>query len=757
MLPASMVGTFVSAALICAAAPLVGQAVLRVGGYRDWSWLSAAVGMSALMLLAVPALHVPGRAVTTAVVLAIVTVGCAVAAVRDPAMRMPSVGLLTAAPVGALALVPFASAGQAGTLGISFNNDTASHLIWAEAYRSDDIARINPVEDSYPLGPHALVAALGEGLGIPTEEALAGLTIACPVLLAWTAMGALRSMSRPTQVLAGVLAGMPFLVAGYYGQGSFKELQQAILVLALVVALMGQRELGGRLRWLPVALVVAGVLSVYSFPGLAWPVAIGGVWLAGLAAERYARRRSLREAVRLPRGEAVPIALGAGALLILLVPQGPRLIRFFSDNFGTNATGIETTDVGNLAGRLPVWEAFGVWDNNDYRFPNIDPFAAGMWTAFVLGLVLAGAVWWWRRGDWLLPAATAASLLIWAVSDRTQSPYVAAKALVILSPLLMLLAAAPPIESAVRARWPVWWRLAAAAVAVALALQVVSSSWGALRTSRVGPRAHLEELRDLRPLLDGGRTLFLGVDDYIRWELAGEAVDAPFIGFQGMDTRPEKPWEYGQPFDFDSLDAAVLNEYDWIIAPRDAAGSAPPEQLRLEEVTQSFGLWRREGEIEQRSLLPEGPVGAAWLKCGTARGREVLADARLAAVREPGASLEVGPVEAGSVRVVELPLAPGEWELQLHYDSQHPIDVAAPGLQVELPAHLDRPGPRWRVGRIEVDEPGPVTIRLDVEDTRFTPPGRLATIGSLVATPVAPPRLVPVREACGKLVDWYES
>ncbi len=48
-LPFLMIGTYASAALICAASLLVGRAVLALAGRRSWSWLEPAVGLAAVL------------------------------------------------------------------------------------------------------------------------------------------------------------------------------------------------------------------------------------------------------------------------------------------------------------------------------------------------------------------------------------------------------------------------------------------------------------------------------------------------------------------------------------------------------------------------------------------------------------------------------------------------------------------------------------------------------------------------------------
>jgi len=106
---------------------------------------------------------------------------------------------------------------------------------------------------------------------------------------------------------------------------------------------------------------------------------------------------------------------------------------------------------------------------------------------------------------------------------------------------------------------------------------------------------------------------------------------------------------------------------------------------------------------------------------------------------------------------VSLTLTPGSWDLETPYTSPLPIKVTADGLTTTLPANLERVGPRWPIGRIAVSRPGPVAVTLDVLKYWLTPPTDIATPGALIATPVGTERTVPMRAACGKLVDWYRS
>jgi len=748
-----MFALLLSATVTCLGSLILGQGVLALCGAQRWSWLAPPVGVATMILLAIPAIHLPGRSASVAAVTAVL-VGAGLALwIRRPAHRPRPGDLLAGLPVALLVLVPFAASGRAGTLGVSFDNDMAGHLLLAEAYRSSAIAQVSPLLPEYPLGPHALAAALAEGLGLRTDLAFAGLSAATPILLAWTALASLRPVRWPWRAMVATVVGIPFLVAAYYGQGSFKELLEALFTLAATLMLAGfQPEFRWRRRWIPLALVLAGAVSVYSLQGLVWPAGLLGIWILGRAIIRT-WRGGLSEAWRELRAELIPGTVGLGVLIVVLVPQIPRVEKFISK--GT-AYIIPKTNLGNLAGPLPGWEAFGVWNNPDYRLPPSSSFSGGMWTAFVLALVILGGLATLRRGRWMLPMAAAASMLVWAYAAHAQSPYVAAKALVIASPLLLLLAGLALVERGFERTSS--WRIVAPLLAVVLVARVVDSSWEALRYSKVGPTDHLAELHSLRPLLGVQPTLFLGDDDFIRWELAGSNVTPAYLaGTPKVPLRPEKAFVYGQPLDFDSVTSATLNDFDWVITTRDAAGSAAPAQMRLVRLTRSYALWRRVGAVTSREILAEGPNAAATLNCATPAGRALLRGGGVAAVRAPSSEVTVPVIAPGSSTTVTLRLTPGTWDLETPYLSPLPLTVTTAGLRTTLPANLERPGPRWPIGRIVVARTGPVAVTFHVIKYWLTPESDAATPTVLIATPLGTEQTVPLRGACGKLVDWYQT
>jgi hypothetical protein len=220
--------------------------------------------------------------------------------------------------------------------------------------------------------------------------------------------------------------------------------------------------------------------------------------------------------------------------------------------------------------------------------------------------------------------------------------------------------------------------------------------------------------------------------------------------------RESKGWEFGQPFDFDTVPASTLNEYEWVITPRDAAMSAPPPQLRLVHSTEAFELWKRVGQVRERSVLDEGQWPGATLDCNSKQGRKILSAGGVAAVRrQPIVATGAAVVAGGTIRV-RFNLPAGRWQLSAPYTSPYPVQVTALGLHTEVPATLDRLGPRWPIGRIAVPHRRSVTISFHVGETALTSPMAAATISYVIATPVpAVDRIVPIQQACGRYLDWY--
>jgi hypothetical protein len=751
-----VIAVLAAALLTCAGALIFGQAVCWVCGARAWTFLAPPVGLAVMMLLSIGAIHVPGHTVTLAVLFVLLALAGLGLLFRVPQLRPPSWQLLTAVPTGFMVLLPFLANARAGTLGVSFDNDMATHLRWAEAILSPSLAVVSGLDPSYPVGPHALCAVLARGLGTRVDYAFAGETMAVPVLIAWTALMALRRVGWIGKAWVATMVAIPFLVAGYYGQGSFKELMQALFVLAFALGLeeMFSRERAGRLRWVPLALIVGGSLSAYSVTGLPWFLAILVLWLlmhGCITAIRSGWRTLLGQA----RASVQPVLIGLGVLMILLIPQLPRLVKFYEGNVGVGGgTGIPTSSLGNLAGPVEFWKVFGMWDGADYRLPPINAFHVGMLAGFGLVASILGLLWWMRAGRLLVPLAAGIATAIWAYSDSSQSPYVAAKALVILAPLVMLLATRWLVELRPHESWASSLGALRLVVVVLFGWAVLGSSVKVLRAAYVDPTAHATDLRSIEPIVGRSKTLFLGWDDFIGWELDGTPVQEPYLGYLNFPLRPQKGWQPGQPLDFDDITPAVLDGYKFVVGPRDPAGSEPPSNMRLVRSSRYYEVWERVGPTLPRQILQEGSEPGAILSCSTASGRALAHKRGVAAIRSPNVVVTVPPSEPGSTMRVRMDLGPGNWWLSTPYTSPHPIEVSAPGFHTVIPANLDRPGNRWPIGQIAVRGGEPTIVTMSVQKPALA--GPVPTyINTLVATRVGQDRLVPLSQACGRYVDWY--
>lgn len=760
---------------VCALSIVIGQAMWSLAGLRRLSWLAPAAGFGALLVLASAAVRLPGGGVTA--LGALVTAGLASLAALWGRVEGVLDGLRRGAPVAVtvllLTLVPFVAAGFIGTVGARVNGSLAGHLVLAESLRTgQDTVRPFYTEERYPAGPHAVAAALAV-LGNDVEESFTALFVAVPLLTALTALTVLAPLSLPRRTAGAALVGLPYLLAGFFVQASFREPMLALLVLGLA---LGVRELLCRGPWrtgavVPFAALSAGAVTVFGLVGIVWPLAVG----AACGAVELARRR-----VR-PSAALMKAALRPAALLVGLVALGsiPELARIPNLLDGAQ----DGVEAGYISSQVSVFELFGIWRQGDFRFFSTGVFYAGFAVTFGLACAAYSLVWWMRRRDLTILVATAACFAVYlVVRDRT-TPYSTAKGLAVLAPLTMLIVTAgllsvvDPLRAFVERRGrrggAAWGR------AVATFVFVGAAGWSTmlgLRSAEIGPREHAQELATLRPLVKGHRTLFFGQDDHVLWELRGALVSfgAGFLPSSQVPytARTDQPIDAGSPIDFDNFDQGNLDTFDFVVGPRTRFMSRPPPNWHAIRETRSYVLWQRRGPTPNRELLNgEGAAPGERLNCRKRERRRV-------AQRTGNAGVVPAPVVGGPERwrlprpllisdygfaevfggetVTQTLLLPrGTWELSLQYSSPQRVVVGARGTSTRLPLSYERGGPYWTAGTVE-SPGGPVSITVSLDRAPRISAPRRSFVGGVAATRLdRGDRVVPLREACGAYVDWF--
>ena len=676
--------------------------------------------------------------------------------------------------------IPFAISGRWGLIGVGFNNDLGLHLAWSEWLRSG----LGPSPDAgYPLGPHGVAIATAVVPKVSLGQAFIGELQAITILTGLTALGALRGMGRVRPVLAATLVAVPYLAASYFAQAAFKETAEALFVLAFAIALPAAWPFfappGERFRrFAPLGVVGAGIFFSYSFAGLAWPLAIAALWSLTLPAVRraLAPRSLLRLLTRRSTLAWIAILAVAAALLAFVGPFG------FASGFG------KVAGTGTYGPVSPA-EALGVWPAANYRLdaPGGAPLA-GLAAAVALVAVAAGIVWWVRRSEPAVPIALGACALVYVVSLPFSGDYSQAKALMIGSPLAMLIAARALLSGpgdgwGARAGSAGPLRLGWAALGAAFLAGAAYSTFLVLRDAPVGPAGHGAELRAFVAELHGDSVLFAGQDRFAAYELSGTDTDVPLVEFPDPDVvqSPTKPFDTGDaysPIDFDSFTYGTLNHHSFVITGSAAWNSAAPRNFKEIGRTPSFILWRRERKTPQdRQTLLEGTEPAAPVDCAAPETRIFVAGGGRASLFP---NPVIGPKDrwregstfgAGGTASQTLRLPAGRWRLSLQYFSPFGLTLSAPGFSRHLEPALDgqRPntislsndGQYWPVGVFTTSRTGRFrfTLRADDPSTLQELSGYdgEAELGRLVAVPDRPHRTVPLAGACGHWLDYYQG
>ena len=571
-------GTYAATLLLLACSTAIGSGVLAAAGARRFSPVAVPIGLAAAAIVAWWSVRLPGEGLTAlGAVVVLAGIGAVGAAFRLRDLRSGLVALVPPALVAlAVVSIPFAAEGHFGVLGTGFNVDMSQHLFAADWLVDQSGLSPSLVRNGYPLGPHALAVAANEITGELTI-AFTAVTIAVPVTMAIAAMAALDGVARPRSVLIAALTAFAYLSASYLAQGAFKELFEAAFLLAFALWLRDltrnrSRAGEGVAMLLPGAVLAAGALYVYSWPGLAWLGGAAVLWgLVGLV--RNTDRRTVA------RAALVPAVVGVVALLVLAAPEADRISKFGTsvdavtereprepgtgadEPQGAAGSGFTTitakatrerpdydNSLGNLFGQINPASVFGIWPSGDFRVEPGDGAVPA--PVFYLGAALAalalalGVVAAWRRSETALLAALAAAAAIWLAARIGSTPYTTAKALQMLAPVVMLIAASGLLDPLAPVPLRGSRRRSLAAIAVAFVAGAAFSSALALANAPVGPDDYTPGVRKLANRFAGQPTLLLAPPevitgqrgtDFYGWELrgAGSAEVAALVPKEG--------------------------------------------------------------------------------------------------------------------------------------------------------------------------------------------------------------------------------
>jgi hypothetical protein len=779
-----MIGTYASAALILLASLLVGRAIFSLAGRREWCWLEGAVGFAAILAVSGLLARAPGHGTSATLgIVALIVLAAAVAWRREyEAPATLGVGLVVALVVALVLSFPFAVSGRWGLLGVGFNNDLGLHLAWAEWLRSG----VGPAPDpGYPLGPHGLAVATAAFPGLSLGQAFIGEIFAIGILTGLTALGAIREIAAWRRVVGATLVAVTYMAASYFAQAAFKETAEALFVLAVAIYLMRPdpppRGLWPRIGWaLPAVAIAGGIFFCYSFAGIAWPIAIVVVW----AAAQPATWRALRP------GRVVRILTRPWVLLGIVVLVGLGIALTVAGPFGFGSSFNQVAG-SNTYGPVSPVETLGIWPAANYRLDAVGgaPLPGLMGAIAVLALLTAVG-WWMQRREAAVPLALLAGAIAYLASLPFTGDYSQAKALMIIAPLTMLVIARPLVTEFARRRAENSSRtgvfgpstLAWSALAVVFVAGAVWSTFLALREAPVGPPGHGGQLEAFLPIVHGEPVLYAGQDRYAAYELLGADTHVPLVEFpdDAVSPNPEKPFDTGDaysPIDFDSFNRGTLDRFPYVITSRGAWNSQNPPNFKRIAKTDSFVLWERTGPTPRhRHVLLEGTEAGARAHCNSPETRILLRSggkASLFGETQIGTkpSWSNGSIlETGETTSQELELPEGDWNLSLQYFAPFALSLSAPGFEEELIPALDgqRPssislnnnGQFWPAGRFHSNG-GKVEFTIDAAPADWlqslTGWDAKAYIGEIVATKAEPHREVPLAEACGGWIDWYEG
>jgi hypothetical protein len=636
-------------AALCAGAGLL---VDRLSGRFLSPALLLTVGAAALIALSQLSTYIyPLAPATPYLMIALAAAGLALERRRARALvrRLGSSPWLALVSVlaYAIALAPVLLAGRVSMSSFMTLSDSAVHLIGADylIHHGQHYAHLdlrnsygqfinNYYNTSYPSGADTLFGASAIPLGLSLMWAFQpfnAFMLATAAGPAWLLARHMR-LRGAWAALAALSAVLPALVYAYELFGSVKEITALPMILTLGALVVSHRSWlrVGLARAIPFGLVAAAGISALGIAFGAWALAAALVLAVVLAGELRDRRSKPAERRR------VVLALGVG-VVAALIAAWPT----WSDLTGSLKVANEiasTTNSGNLHSPLRTEQVLGVWLNGSYK---LAPLASALTLTHVLIVITllaaaCGAVQVLRIREYALAAWIALMLLTWITISHWVTAWGSAKALMLTSPVVILLAwgGVAALRSLPRRALAL---VSSSLLAFALLAGVLVSDEMQYRASDLAPSARYEELASLDSRFAGkGPTLFTDFDEYSMYELRNLDVGGPDFVYPPAGIAGAAGG-YGDPVELDRIPPSALLAYPLIVTRVDPSASRPPAAYRLLWQGAYYQVWgRRPGA--PAALAHVALSGAPSAQCTSIQhlaARASADGARLVAARAP--------------------------------------------------------------------------------------------------------------------------
>jgi hypothetical protein len=651
----------------------------------------------------------------------------------------------------------------------------------------------------YPSGSDTLFGGSAFILGAPLIwmfQPFNAFMLATATGPAWV-LARRMGLDRGWAALATLTATVPALVYGYELVASVKEIVALgmILTLGALVALHQRWLRGGPAAALPFALVLAAGVSALGTGFGAWALAAVAVLGAVAARDVKAGRQSTRQLLLLAAAGGVTVLVGALSTWTSL-----------SRSLHVAQSIASTSNPGNLSAPLRPAQALGTWLVSSYQQVPTSGHLTVSYAiaALTFAVAVLGAVRILYLGEYALAGWIALMVAVGLGLRAYATTWVDAKAIMLTSPVLVLLAwagiaalrdsavarrQAPTLRSTPARRSRSARRPALGLVATVLAVVLVggiaASDAMQYHASNLAPTARYDELASVdRRFAGRGPALFTDFDEYALYELRDLDVGGLEFTYPPVGLRLESG--HGSPIDLDRAPPPALIAYPLIVTRRDPTVSEPPSAYRLLWQGTYYQVWARR---------PGAPAAIIHLGLSSERAAQCPQVRRLARIaRSDGAQLiaasppELVTVDVASARhpawtythpglvmaregrlqsEFQLPHS-GAWDVWLKGELMPSVRVSIDGRFVasvgaQLSGNAHNPGLAAPL-RVELSVG---RHRLTITRGGFSPTpgdGGLAILHEIFLTPADAPdvdtlRVTPPAEwhsLCGHRFDWIE-